>query len=203
MTLYFLLAVILLVTLAILLWPVRQQKHFCRAVIAIFFIGGFGLYYALGAPEMIPLLAQREEKIAALKTEIIKNSEAVKADPKNLAAWVALGQSFIETNQYDAAANAFKQSVLLSGGDPVLIFSYAKALILTADGKVTDAAKKSLEMVLLQQPDNPEARYWLIVRQLQDGHTQDAMKVMKKLYRSLPDDAPLRKMIDKQIGRAS
>ena len=56
-------------------------------------------------------------------------------------------------------------------------------------------------MVLLQQPENAEARYYLTVRKLQDGKTEEAMKDMKTLYHSLPADSALKDMINRQIGR--
>jgi cytochrome c-type biogenesis protein CcmH len=205
MMLYLFFCVLLVAVLAVLLAPALKagpsHKRFIIAVSALFFIASFGLYFLWGSPGIIPLIGQRQEKLMELKATIAQRSDDVKADPKNLGAWVELGESFMQTDDFPAAANAFKQSVVLSQGNPILIMAYAQALIFTADGKVTDDAKKSLEMVLLQQPDNSEARYYLAVRQLQDGHTQDAMKAMKELYHSLPDNSPLKKIIDDEIGK--
>jgi cytochrome c-type biogenesis protein CcmH len=201
MMLYLYFSIFLLVALGILLWPLRTQAAFAAAIACLFFAGSFGLYYFVGTPEILPLLEKREQRLAEIKTSILKNSEAVKADPHALEAWIRLGSDFMETGQYAAAANAFKQSVLLSHGKPALILAYAKAMIADAGGKVSDAAKKSLEMVLLQDAKNPEARYYLAIRDLQDGHNEKAMKSMKALYHSLPADSPLKEMIDAQIGR--
>jgi cytochrome c-type biogenesis protein CcmH len=199
--LYIIFTILLILALGVLLWPVRQHKRLVLGISLLFFAGAFGIYSLVGSPEIIPLLQERQARLAVLKEIILRDSEAVKVDPKNLKAWIELGQSFAETGQYGAAANAFKQSVLLSGGDPALIMAYAKAMILDADGKVSDHAKKSLEMVLIQQPDNFEARYFVAVRKLQEGKTEEAMKEMKALYHSLPEDSPLKAMIDRQIGR--
>jgi len=207
--LYSVFCMLLLASLAVVLTPlctVGEMPEILRRKMALavgtgFFIAAFGLYFLWGSPKIVPLLAQRQERLVELKETIVRRSGEVKANPKNLGAWVDLGQSFMETGQFPAAANAFKQSVLLSGGNPLLIMAYAQSLIFAADGKVTDDAKKSLDMVLLQQPQNPEARYYLAVRELQDGHTQDAMKDMKELYHSLPDGSPLKGMIDREIGK--
>lgn len=199
MTIYFVLLAILSCTLLLLLWPQRRNK--AAIPIALYFIiACFGLYALVGSPNIVPLLAARDVRLAEIKQSIVTNSDAVKRDPKNLKAWVELGQSFIETGQFGAAANAFKQAVKLSGGDPALIMAYAKSMIMDEGGKVSDHARKSLEMVLLQE-NNPEARYWLIVRKLEDGDQANAMKEMKALYKELPKDSPLRAMIDRQIGR--
>lgn len=202
--LYAVFACVLLVALAVIVWPLRQRyRNFSLAVCLLFFLGGFGIYALVGAPEIVSLMRERDAKIAELKDIITQRAAEVKTDPNNLAAWVELGQSFVETGQYSAAANAFRRAVLISRGNPVLITAYAKSLIMEADGKVTDDAKKSLEMAAMLQPKNPEPRYWLIVRQLQDGKTQEAMKAMKALYKSLPDGSPLKEQINRQIGRSN
>lgn len=199
---YIVLFLLLAVTLALLLWPLRQHKTLVLSVSASFFVVAFLLYGLIGSPQIIPLIAERSQKMSVLKGAILEYSERIKTHPNDLEAWVGLGQSFIESGQWEAATNAFKQSVLLSKGDPRLIMAYAKSMILSENGAVSDQTKKSLEMVLLQQPRHEEARYWLIVRKLQDGKTEAAMKSMKELYGSLPTDSPVRAMIDRQIGRS-
>lgn len=209
MSIYFIFGLIILLFISLLLFPVCRAKDLSKSqklgssfALIIFFIGGgFFLYQQFGTPEILPLLAQREEKLAILKEKIIANSLEVKKDPKNLKAWVNLGDSFMETSQFSAAANAYKQSILLSDGNPVLIMVYARALIMDAGGIVTIDAKKSLDMLLVLQPKNEEARYFMAVHKLQSGDTQAAMSEMKDLYKSLADDSPIRAMINRQIGR--
>ncbi len=193
--------IILTAVLGVLLWPLRQQRIIITIIGAVFFVGAFSLYAFLGSPRILPLVAAHAEKMDAARISLIENSDIVMREPKNLGAWITLGQSFSDTGQYAAAANAFKQAVLLSKGNPKLILAYAKAIIMADEGKVSDLAKKSLEMVLLQDPENPEAQYFLTVRKLQDGNTKEAMQEMKSLYRSLPDGSPVKEMIDRQIGR--
>lgn len=209
MTLYILFTAFILISLAVLLIPIwkahsipkRQRLIFTALISLLFFTGGFGLYHIAGTPQIVPLMSERNARLAELRKTIVARSNDVKANPKNLAAWAELGESFMQTNQYNAAANAFKQAVILSQGNPLLILAYAQALISEADGKVTDDAKRSLDMVLLQDPQNPQARYFLAIRKLQDGHTQEAMHDMRELYRSLPADSPLKDTIDRQIGK--
>lgn len=211
MNIYIIFAAISLASLAVLMLPIygakdikKSTKHyFSGSVVALFLLAGGFLYHQFGAADILPLIKEREARIAELKQVIRENSELIKQNPKNLKPWVVLGDSFIETGQYTAAKNAFKQSVLLSGGNPVLIMAYSRAIIAEADGKVTDEAKKSIDMVLLLAPENEEARYFSAVRKLQTGDTQNAMKEMKALYKSLPDDSPVKEMINRQIGRGN
>lgn len=208
MILYFAFAILLLAVLTFLfapLWqsdaPKKQLLYFTVIIGTVFFIGGFGLYEMFGAPEIVPLLAARQQEMDRLKDDIVSNSERARVNSKDLAAWVKLGEDFMETGQFDAAANAFRQAVVLSKGNPALIIAYARAQIEAAGGKVTPEAKKTLEMALLLQPKNEMARYYMIVWQLQNGEQGQAMEAMKKFYATLPKDSPVRKMIDAEIGK--
>ncbi|MFO0389228.1 MAG: tetratricopeptide repeat protein [Alphaproteobacteria bacterium] len=201
MTPYLLVTILALVTTTVLFWQVRHKRVFCAAIAMIFLMASLALYHQFGNPDILPLLDDYKNNQEKARATVTSESETIKKDPKNLEAWIRLGQAFAELRQWKPAANAFKQTVLLSEGHPDLIMSYARAMIMDEDGKVSDASKKSLEMVLLQKPEHPEARYYMNVRLLQDGKTEDAMTAMKALYKSLPDDSPVKAMINAQIGR--
>lgn len=182
--------------------PVKQRKRIAGLIALAYLLLSLGLYSWIGAPRLLPLLEARDQAVRHLTAQITQNLERIKKNSNDLGAWVSLGADFLKTGQIDAAVRAFKQAVLLSGGDPDLILAYAKAQILQADGQVTDNAARGLEMVLMMQPDNPEARYFMAVRKLQAGQTKEAMKEMKALYHALPEDSPVKAMINEQIGRA-
>lgn len=209
MNIYLVFIPVLLLFISVLLLPIYMAKDISKSsrrifsfIIILFFgAGSFLLYHQFGTPEILPLLEEREEKLLALKEKIIANSAEVKKDPKNLKAWLELGDSFMESSQFSAAANAYKQAILLSQGKPEIIMAYIHALIIGADGTVTDEAKKSLDMMIILQPKNEEVRYFLAMQKMQSGDTKNAMAEMKALYKSLADDSPIRDMIDRQIGR--
>jgi cytochrome c-type biogenesis protein CcmH len=205
---YFVFCLILLAALAIILIPIfrcrdfsiRQRYLLAGTVSTFFFAGMFGLYYVLGAPEVLRLEAQHDQKMALLKNAIVTYSEQVKKDPNDAVAWFGLGQSFMQTGQYKGASNAFKEAVKLSEGNPQVILAYVGAMMAESNGKISDAAKKGLEMVLLQEPKNPEARYLMAVRMVQEGKKEDALKTLKELFYTLPNDSPLLPLIQKQLN---
>lgn len=203
-------ALVLLAVLALILTPIirtkeltqKQRYEMAGTVFVFFFVVAYSVYYFAGAPQVVSLSAEREIQMARLRQAISQHSELVKQDPKNIQSWAILGQSFLQTGQYKGAVNAYKQAVTLSGGTPELILGLVNAQIAEAEGRVTDEAKKGIEMVLMQDKENAEGRYLMAVRKLQDGRTEDAMKEMRTLYYSLPDNSPLKAHIDEQIGRA-
>ncbi len=201
MTSYLIVALCLLPFLFMVLWPLRREKFLALSLAIVMTTASLLFYALLGRPEIPALMEARNQRLSELRAQIQEDSALVKEDAKNVAAWIRLGAAFMETSQFGAAANSFKQAVLLTGGAPDVIMAYAKATIAAEDGNVSDASKKSLEMVLLQKPEHMEARYWLIVRRVQSGEGETAMKDMQALYRELPDDSPLKAMINRKIGR--
>ena len=132
MNVNFIFAIVTLGFIGILLYPVfrasdisRKSRWIFSFIITAFFLGGGFLFYnQLGTPEILPLLAQRSEKLNELKDKITASADEVKKNPDNLKAWVELGYNFMETGQFSAASNAFKKSVYLSGGNPEFIMAY-------------------------------------------------------------------------------
>ncbi len=201
MTPYLLVILTTVAALAILLWPIKEKRTFCIVATILILPLTLLLYNQFGNPVLLPLIDEHHKQQAEARTVILTESENVKKDPKNLESWIRLGQAFSDMQQWNAASNAFKRSVVLSQGKPELIMAYARSMIMDEDGKVSDHSKQSLEMVLLQLPDHTEAKYYMNVRLLQDGKTEEAMQAMKALYKSLPDDSPVKAMINQQIGR--
>lgn len=209
MNTYLIFAVIALLFTVILITPLifsekisNKLRIYTVAFCTVFFVvGSFFLYSKFGTPEILPLIKEREEEITKLKERIVKISDEVKKNPKNLKAWIELGDGFMEATQFSAAANAYKQAVLLSAGNTELIMSYVRALILNAGGTVTEEAKKGLDVVKKIQPENEQVRYFLAIYKMQSGNTKEAMEEMKALYNSLPEDSPIKAIIDRKIGR--
>ncbi|MEZ5690939.1 MAG: hypothetical protein R3D71_04650 [Rickettsiales bacterium] len=179
----------------------NHKTIFIFIISLIFFFSGFLFYNKFGSPEVINLLAKRNENIRQIKSRIVTNSSLIKNNPKNIKAWLELGDDFMETGQFVAASNSYKQAVLISNGNPDIIMSYVYSLIIGNDGKVSEHAKKSIDIVLMLQPKNEQARYFSAIYKIQSGEAKEAMKEMKDLYKSLDKDSPLRSMIDQQIGR--
>ncbi|MGE3714491.1 MAG: tetratricopeptide repeat protein [Alphaproteobacteria bacterium] len=185
----------------LLFYPLRSSRRLLLSAMAIFVTATLGLYHLFGAPQLVPLMMAYEQKQQEAQHVIMEESKKLQADGQNLESWIRLGQAFAHRQQWEKAAEAFKQAVLLTEGQPELIMAYTRSLIMQADGNVTDHAHESLKMVLMQMPEHEEARYYMALRTLQEGKIEDAMQQMKSLYRELPEDSPVRAMINEQIGR--
>lgn len=195
-------ALLAALTFAATWWLVRPLPR-RQAVPAalLFFIGGLGLYLWLGSPQLPRMLAEYRAREAAMASEIAALERAAREQPETLEHWVKLAEAHNSLQRYGLAAEAYKKAVLLSGGEPNVIFAYARALILSEGGRITPEAKKSLEMVLLQWPGHPESRYFLALERQQAGDKAGAEKEFKALARELPEEHPLHAMIKERRAK--
>ena len=204
MTLFlFAMAALLLVVLVILLLPMARagarKTALCYALVIT--ISSLLLYAMWGSPLVVAPITQRNAELRILQKKITENSVLIKTNPNDLDAWLTLAQAFSDSGDYAAAANGFKQAVLLSKGHPRIIMAYAESLILQAGGAVTPAAKKSIDIALMIDPKLPLARYYNAVWLLQENRQPEAMHEIKTLYHELPEDSSLKKRMKAQIGR--
>lgn len=200
--LFFAIAALLLLTLALLLWPMMRRDNkqaMCIAVVVS--VMSLGLYAIWGSPRVVPLADLHQSQMRGLYKIVSENSKIIKTNPDDVEAWLRLSQAFSDIGDYAAAVNGFKQAVLASKGHPRIIAAYSEALIMQAGGEVTPQAKKSLDIALMMDKEMPIARYYQAVWLLQQERNDEAMAMMKKLYHELPEDSSLKKRMKEQIGR--
>ncbi len=196
-------AALLATVLVILLLPMARagEKKSALRYAAIISMSSLLLYALWGSPRVVAPMMERSAELQALQEQIKVTSALIKENPNNLDAWLTLAQAFSDSGDYTAAANGFKQAVLISKGHPRIIMAYAESLILQAGGEVTPAAKKSIDIALMIDPKLPLARYYKAIWLLQEKRQPEAMEMMKTLYHELPDDSSLKKRMKAQIGR--
>lgn len=201
--LFLMLGAVYVAVMALAIYPLFStgKKTFALCLFVSLAAPVFGLYALWGSPKVVPLVVAHNERIQELRKTIEVTQALIKANPNNLEAWLTQAQAFADSGDYKAAANSYKQAVLLSKGNPLLIMAYAEALVAANNGVVDAQAKKSIDIALMIDSHLPVARYYNAIWLLQNNETEEAMKNMKELYYELPDDSSLKKKINEQIGR--
>ncbi len=125
-----------------------------------------------------------EALIAQLETRL-------KDDPKDAKGWGLLGRSYVAMGRMDDAAKAFASAVELTDPpDADLIGEYGETLVAAAGGRVVPAAESAFEQILAIQPDDPRARYYLALANLEKNDRPGAIAALKTLLASAPPKAP-------------
>lgn len=117
-----------------------------------------------------------DQKAPDLSKAIELLKEKVKQDPKNIGKWFLLANSYAATQQYAKAAETFsaiEKIVPKDSPDYASIKgSYAQALYLAADEKVTEPVKAAIAAALAIDPKEPNA---LVLKGV-EAYEQDAYK---------------------------
>lgn len=201
MTLFYLCALLLtLACAAFMLRPVyasadlspRLRKVIMAWVLCITVGGTMVIYSMTGAPRLLELLDERSVMRAEALAEATKIQNEIKNSPKNPELWMRLGLAQMQLDDLEAAMEAFRQAVVHSRGKPQALLLLAKGHIAYGGGTVTTEAKRALEMVLLQQPQNLEARYLTALYFSQQKQKEQAVSVLDALLNELPKGIPFR-----------
>lgn len=134
----------------------RRSLTLCISLFVLIAAGG--LYYFLGAATWLDDIARQQERNAALRATITQHMQDTQHQPDNAAHWAALGEAWVEAQDFTHAAEAWRKAVLTSGGHPDFIAQYAAALVMQNDGMVSEDALGSIAMALKLNPQQPLAR---------------------------------------------
>ena len=120
-------------------------------------------------------------------------------DPRDREGWVLLGRSYMTLRDYAKAAEAMRQAVALSQGDPRTLAAYGEALTMAALGSVTPDAVAAFEKALRAMPGEPRARFYLGLAAQQRGQPVAALERWVSLEADTPVGASWSDMLKQQI----
>jgi cytochrome c-type biogenesis protein CcmH len=163
-----------------------------------------GIYLTVGAPGLpdMPFTGREAsgtndpEKLAALAETL---EARLQAGAGTVEGWLLLGRTAAGLDQWPRAANAYRQAVLLGAAGPEPVASYGEALVMQAQGVVTQAAKQAFTAALTADRGFPIARYYLALADAQAGDAKAAIAAWMALAAELPDNAEARAVLAQRI----
>lgn len=129
--------------------------------------------------------ARMSDAITSLRARLEKQ-------PDDGDSWLLLARSYSAVGAHAKAADAYRRLLELAPLAIELRGDYAEALIRAEDGFVGPKAVATLEAVLAHVPDDPRARYYLALRDAQNGEALKAAQGWAEILRDAPPDAPYR-----------
>lgn len=85
------------------------------------------------------------------------------ANPEDAEGWQLLGRTYMTTQNFSGAANAFSHAIQVLGPEApsTLRADYAEAMVFTEEGALQGGSKEVFEAVIADDPDNPKALWYL------------------------------------------
>ena len=134
---------------------------------------------------------------------VARLEQRLKDDPRDREGWVLLGRSYLVTRDYPKAAEALRQAVALSQGDPRTLAAYGEALTMAAEGSVTPDALAAFEKALDRMAGEPRARFYIGLAAFQREDFDAALRHWVSLEADTPPGAGWEGMLKGHIERAT
>ena len=190
------LSILVTIALLILLLPIAMKSQLKtdtpakKAIIAIaIFVPVFTMasYFSLGTPEFAEMAT--EQAPPPMTTLVDELELKLTQKPKDINGWLLLGRSYMVTENYAKATNAFEKALTLEPSNLNAILPLADALAVTAGGNLTGKPYQLLLQAYELEPKN-EMTLWLLgMAEKQMGNNILAEKYWKTLYELMPENS--------------
>jgi cytochrome c-type biogenesis protein CcmH len=204
-------------------WPVTvaPMRGRTAAALATALAGGaFALYLGLGAPSLggasagTPLAAGRDlaaERADAaprvqrpdLVARIASLTQTLAAGKGGVDEWRSLARTQAELGRWQDSAESYRRLAALTGGAIGDAAGYGEVLVLAAKGIVTHAARTVFSGVLVRDPANMSARYYLGLADAQAGNHAAAFERWRQLEVDAPKNSRWLQTLRRQIAMAA
>jgi cytochrome c-type biogenesis protein CcmH len=170
-------------------------------------VAAFILYGLLGNPDL-PSKPLAERDIAAekqdlagsnLNTLVQKLAERLQEQPENLDGWILLARTLSRMERYQEAAETFLQATKIAPDDADLYVGAGENFYFKADGVISDDAAKAFEAAAKVDPSHAGARYYLALKDAQNGQEKAALDRWAALYEESDATAPYMRILHGRI----
>jgi cytochrome c-type biogenesis protein CcmH len=186
--------------------PVRPAKRGNRlaqlAVILILPAVGLCLYLRTGNPDVpdAPLAARLANPDGDMNILIARAEQQLAAKPEDGAGWDVLAPIYFRSGRVEEAAVAFRNALRILGATPVRLGGYAESLIALSGGLVTNDARDALQKLLVIEPGDPRAQFYLALGLKQEGKVPEALAAFEQIVSTSPAGAPWLPMVNEHIA---
>lgn len=161
-------------------------------------------YAYLGSPNVpdAPHAARASASIAGqnIETLIARVEQRLRVAPDDGQGWNVLAPVYMRLSRFDDAVVAYREAIRLLGNTPERRVGLAEALIFQNNGIVPDAAEAMLSTLAQTEPSRPEPKFWLAVRDEQDGRLAEAKAGYQALLVGAPPDASWRGAVQERLA---
>jgi len=168
----------------------------------------FAAYGLIGSPTLpdqpysgrAAQIAELRAQIGAIEQTMRRLEETLKADPGDGGNWAMLGRSLRILGRIEPAKEAFRKAIALLPNAVEPRVEYAGLLIDEAQG-LSPEAIGLLREVLVLDPDQMDALFFVAQAEMADGHTEQARVLLGRLAGVLPPGSGDRAEIEQMLER--
>jgi cytochrome c-type biogenesis protein CcmH len=184
----------------------RHRRAASCAVVIVPLIA-LALYLKLGSPDIPGQSAfaranesGEDRSIASLISQVENH---LARNPNDGTGWEVIAPVYLRLGRFSDAVMARKKAIALIGASPARESDLGEALVVAADGVVTDEAKLSFQRAVAGDAHNAKARYFIGLADEQDGNRDEAAKEWRALLDDAPADAPWKDLVRAALARVT
>lgn len=170
----------------------RPAKRLALVVLMAMLVAGPGLYWVLGEPGA-PAQPHAERQDVAMQRALQERAVALRADlaqnPANPDGWQELAMLRTMLGQSGAAAEAYRMAIAQGTQEASVYSAFAEALIVQAEGQVTQEARQALGAAIELKENDPLALYYIGHALEQDERYEMALRLWGDMAAALPADS--------------
>lgn len=170
-------------------------------------IAVFGVYLMVGSPHLpgqpaAEIRAHAAEDENADPTALIARlGETLQSRPNDVEGWQLYANALQKLRRYDDAIAAWRRVIAITPDKAEAHSRLAEALILKAEGSVTQEARTRLVRALTLDATEPRARYYAGLAASQAGDTEQALVTWMELLADSKPGAPWVEILESRIAK--
>lgn len=187
-----------------------QRKVLGAALVAaVVPLVGFGLYALLGRPDLsdqpyserAQQINQMQDQVAMVRNMVESLAARLEKQPGDGRGWALLGRSLRVLGETEKAKDAYRKAAALNPGDAQVRLEYGSLLLaeLPEGALLPPDFVRLMREVVVVDPRNPDALYFLGVSEAQTGNAAKARDYWARLLAVLPEGSEDRAAIQRQM----
>lgn len=169
-------------------------------IIAAALLFGIAGYAWQGRPDL-PGSPRKASELAAPFDESLANRRRTLSDRYGPGVkWLVLSDGIARQGKTREAANVLRSGLREAPDDAGLWVGLGNALVSHGQGIVSPAADYAYRRAALLEPDGPAAPYFHGLALARSGDLEGARKLWSPLVDTLPEDAPLRREVTRDLA---
>ncbi len=183
--------------------PAAGRRHRAAAGVAGAFVVAVaaGLYADVGHPGQPDApLAARETGKTDFATALAKIEAHLASDPNDGRGLEIMAPVYMKMGRFDDAVRTDRDIIRVLGRSPSREAELGQALVMQADGVVTDDARQAFDAALKDDPVLPQARFFEGLAALQDGDKAKARDTWQALIAEAPAEAPYLPIVRERVA---
>ena len=175
----------------------RLTTKSASAIVVVLLIS-VSLYSRIGTPDADSGVVDQLPDVAAMVTSL---AERLRQNPNDLAGWKMLGRSYVQLENFAAAAEAYERAIEMeSGRDGQTLADLGEVLLLLSDGQsLNGRAGELFDNALAISPGNQKALFYAGMAAVERGDKELGATYWETLLASSPPEN-IRGIIRRQIA---